>query len=82
MHLVWDEPKRLSNLVKHGFDFADLTEAWFIDASVHPARDNRFMAIGRLGDRTIVVIAAQLGTEAISIVSMRPAKPAERRLVQ
>jgi uncharacterized DUF497 family protein len=27
--IVWDEPKRLANLEKHGLDFADLDEAYF-----------------------------------------------------
>ena len=26
MKIVWDEPKRLANLDKHGLDFADLNE--------------------------------------------------------
>lgn len=25
MKLVWDEPKRIANIEKHGLDFADLT---------------------------------------------------------
>jgi uncharacterized protein (DUF4415 family) len=28
MKIVWDEPKRLANLDKHGLDFADLNEAF------------------------------------------------------
>jgi uncharacterized DUF497 family protein len=29
MKIVWDEPKRLANLDKHGLDFADLNETFF-----------------------------------------------------
>jgi uncharacterized DUF497 family protein len=29
MQIVWDEPKRLANLDKHGLDFADLNETFF-----------------------------------------------------
>jgi uncharacterized DUF497 family protein len=28
MKIVWDEPKRLANLDKHGLDFADLNETF------------------------------------------------------
>ena len=48
MRIVWDEPKRLSNLDKHGFDFADLTEEYFLQAVVVPARGTRLQAIGSL----------------------------------
>ena len=41
MIVVWDEPKRLANLAKHGIDFADIDETFFIDAAIGPARDGR-----------------------------------------
>jgi uncharacterized DUF497 family protein len=34
MKIVWDEPKRLANLDKHGLDFADLNETFFENALV------------------------------------------------
>jgi len=33
MKIVWDEPRRLANLDKHGLDFADLDELFFADDS-------------------------------------------------
>lgn len=81
MKIVWDEPKRLINLNKHGFDFADLTEDFFLTALIQPAKLGRYMAVGKLNDGTIVVIFVTLGTEAISVVSMRPANRNERRLI-
>jgi uncharacterized DUF497 family protein len=36
MKIVWDEPKRLANLDKHGLDFADLNETFFDTALVLP----------------------------------------------
>jgi len=36
MRIVWDEPKRLANLDKHGLDFADLNETFFDSALVLP----------------------------------------------
>ena len=82
MRIVWDEPKRLANLEKHRLDFAALTDEWFANAWVEPARDERFRALGRLDDGLVVVIFAALGTEALSIISMRPASRQERRLIE
>lgn len=76
--IVWDEPKRLTNLAKHGLDFADLTEAFFLAAMVVPAKNGRYMAIGRLADGTVAVVFATLGTEGVSVISMRPASQRER----
>jgi uncharacterized DUF497 family protein len=44
------------------------------------AKHGRFQAIGRLADGTLSVIFATLGTEAMSIISMRPASDKERSL--
>ncbi|GGE16969.1 hypothetical protein GCM10011390_40090 [Aureimonas endophytica] len=81
MRIVWDEPKRRSNLAKHGLDFAALNDEFFAGALIRPGHGNRFLAIGRL-DHILVVAAVfrPLGSEAISIVSMRPASHLERRL--
>ena len=37
MEIVWDEPKRLANLDKHGLDFAELDEIFFEGAVVLPS---------------------------------------------
>ena len=34
MRIVWDEPKRLANLARHGMDFAMLEEEFFENATV------------------------------------------------
>jgi uncharacterized DUF497 family protein len=81
MMIVWDEPKRRSNLAKHGLDFADLDEDFFLDSMVVPARDGRHMAIGRLANGVIAVVFAVLGAEGISVISMRPASRKERSLL-
>lgn len=79
MMITWDEPKRLSNLDKHGLDFSDLTFDFFEGALVRAAKDGRYMAIGYLdGQLVIAVVFSPLGTEALSIISMRPANPKER----
>jgi hypothetical protein len=74
---VWDEPKQLANIDKHGIDFADIGEEFFLSAIVRPANDGRFAAIGYL-DGVIVVIFVQLGSEGVSIISARPASRRER----
>ena len=81
MILVWDEPKRQANIAKHGFDFADLTEDFFLAAYIDAVKDGRHMAIGRLNDGTIAVVYATLGTEGISVISMRRASRSERRKI-
>lgn len=78
MLIVWDEPKRKANLAKHGMDFADLDVEFLLGALVIPAKQGRFKAMGRFADGTIAVIFATLGTEAISLISMRPASKQER----
>ena len=79
--IVWDEPKRQGNLARHGLDFADLDEWFFLDAVTVPAKKNRYMAIGHLNDGTIAVVFAVLGTEGVSVISMRPASRKERNLL-
>lgn len=80
MKIVWDEPKRETNLAKHGMDFADLTLEFFRDAKVGPAKADRFVAVGELDGRMVIaVIFRPLGFEALSVISMRPASTKERR---
>jgi len=79
--IVWDEPKRRSNLACHGLDFADLDEWFFLNAVTVPAQTGRHMAIGRLNDETLAVVFAVLGTEGLSVISMRPASRKERSLL-
>jgi len=80
MKIVWDEPKREANLVKHGIDFADIDEGFFLNALIGDAKHARHFAIGEL-DGVIVVIFATLGTEGLSIISARPASKKERSLL-
>ena len=82
MKIVWDEPKRLANLEKHGLDFADLNETFFDNALVIPSynKSRRWVAVGVSIRGVIVVVFARLGREGISIVSMRPASRSERKL--
>ncbi len=82
--ITWDGPKRLANIASHGIDFAEAERFGWEDAMIvetHQGASDRprFKAIGLLGHRVVVVIFSSLGTEAISVISMRPASPKERR---
>lgn len=78
--IVWDEPKRQANLVKHGIDFAGIGPEFFLSARVVAAKHDRWAAIGYL-EGAIVVIFATLGTEGISIISARSASRKERSIL-
>jgi uncharacterized DUF497 family protein len=80
MIIVWDEPKRLANIDKHGLDFADLTEAFFVDALFLPSRNRRWRGIGTNRNGVICIVLARRGSEGLSIISMRPASKRERKL--
>lgn len=81
MIIVWDEPKRIANLAKHGVDFAEIDETFFLNAMVGPAKLGRWFAIGEL-DGIKIVIFATLGTEGVSIISARPASEKERKMLE
>jgi uncharacterized DUF497 family protein len=80
MKILWDEPKRLANIKKHGLDFADLNETFFDDALVLPSYHKRWRGIGKDTRGVITVVFVTLGTEAVSVISMRPADRYEREL--
>lgn len=82
MKIVWDEPKRKANIAKNGVDFADIGEEFFASALVAPAKTaGRWQAVGRLGNFAVLVIFRPLGSEALSIISARPASRKERKIV-
>lgn len=80
MIITYDETKRRINIERHfGLDFADLGMDFFERATVYPAKNGRLAAIGIFrGQIVIVVIFKPLGSEAISVISMRPASRNER----
>lgn len=78
MKIVWDEAKRLANIDKHGLDFADLDVAFFLDGIIVRARNPRFKAFNTLRDMIACAIFAPLGSEAIAVISLRPASATER----
>ena len=82
MRIVWDEIKRQSNVANHGLDFADLDDGFFSRALVRATYSDRLMAFGEFRSEMIVaVVFRPLGSEAISVISMRPASRRERGLI-
>ena len=82
MEILYDDAKRLSNIEKHGHDFAAIEIDFFEEALVVPAHSDRWKAIGLFRDGTLAVVFATLGSEGISLVSMRAASRNERRLYE
>ena len=75
--IVWDEPKRQKTLAERDLDFAALRPE-FEHALIEPARNNRAKAIGLLREHCFVVVFKLLGSEALSVISMRYASRKER----
>jgi uncharacterized DUF497 family protein len=83
--ITWDEAKRLANLEAHGLDFADAERFPWDDATVREVRpsrhgNRRFQAIAPLDGGFVSIVFSRLGTEGVSVISMRPASDKERKL--
>ena len=85
MLIVYDEAKRLTNLDKHGLDMDDFADGFDFrsavrfDAYISPTGRSRFGLIGWFrGELVVVGIVSPLGSEALSLVSFRPANVKER----
>ena len=79
MQIVWDEVKRQTNLAKHGLDFAELDPEFFAGAIFSPSVEGRSLAVGIFKGLVVAVVFRPLGSEAISVISMRPASRKERK---
>ena len=86
MKIVWDEPKRRSNLATHVASISRTrnhsigTPQSSCPVNAAPDGRQRFRAIGWLGDELVTVVFSPLGTEAISVISVRAASRNERKL--
>jgi len=83
MQFEWDERKRKTNIRKHGFDFRDAVKIFNFPMLV--ASDDRFdygedrwVGVGMLEGRTVVVIFTERGVDTIRIISMMKALTYER----
>ena len=78
MKIIWNERKRQTNLETRGLNFADIKIEFFATSTIVPAKKDRFKAIGHFGGTILTVIFKPVGSEALSIVSMRRASRKER----
>lgn len=84
--IICDESKRLANLAKHGLDFADFEHgfSWdcFLEVKTKPSKTGRkrIILVGMLNAELVVAaIISPLGSQALSLVSLRPASEKERK---
>jgi len=74
MKFEWDDSKNKSNLVKHGFDFADAFRIFNLPMVVElDERDDygedRCIGIGLLDGRVVVVVYTEPDEETVRIIS-------------
>jgi len=84
MKLKWDDQKNQSNVIKHGFDFADAYRIFNLPMIVEfDERENygedRFVAIGLLDGRVVVIVYTEPDEQTIRIISLRKALSYERK---
>jgi uncharacterized protein len=84
MKFQWDEYKQQNNLVKHGFDFRDASRIFNFPMAVElDDRNNygedRYIGIGLLDGRFVVVVYTEPDEETIRIISLRKALSHERK---
>ncbi|MBS0613106.1 MAG: BrnT family toxin [Proteobacteria bacterium] len=87
MTFLWDETKAANNLTKHGLDFRD-AEVVFTSPCIK-YRDDRFdygetryITLGLLGGRVVVIAHAPRGDNGTRIISMRKANSREQKAYQ
>ena len=83
MAYEWDEAKRLTNLKKHGVNFADIDESDWTTAQLstddsEPYGEERIVAVGQFRGRLHVVVCTDRG-QRTRIISFRQADKREVR---
>lgn len=84
MVILVPEPKRAANLLKHGIDLADFEAgfSWdrYLRLTAHPSATGRMREVwlGRMAGRIVAAVVSPLGTEALAVISIRPANERER----
>lgn len=84
MNFEWDERKNQSNLAKHGFDFADAFRIFNQPMVVELDEqddygEERYIGIGLLDGRIVVVVYTEPDLETVRIISLRKSLSHERR---
>jgi uncharacterized protein len=84
MKLEWDEAKRLANIRKHGFDFADASEMFSRPMLVspdtrHDYAETRWLGLGWIkGCLAKIVFVEKDADVVVRIISLRKATSRER----
>ena len=83
MLFEWDEEKRISNLLKHGFDFTDAEtvfegEIVTIDDDRFEYAEQRFVTLGLLNGKVVSIVHTER-REKIRVISIRKASRDEER---
>jgi len=83
MEFEWDERKRKANIRKHGFDFRDAWRVFELPMLVapddrHDYGEDRWVGIGMLNTRVVVLVFTERGEDTIRIISMMKAVTHER----
>jgi len=89
VRILWDAAKSAANRRKHGISFEEVRPLFApaadrleIHDEVHSLREDRFLAIGPVGKRLVVVVFTEPRDNVLRIVSARRATPAETRMFQ
>lgn len=83
MNFEWDEQKNAANIHKHGFDFTDAWEIFESPMLTAPDTredygEERWVGIGFLRERIVVIVFSQRSDELIRVISLRKALKHER----
>ena len=83
MRFEWDEKKNEENIRKHGIDFEDGHEMFELPMLTnidrrHTYGEDRYIGIGFLRQRVVVIVFAQPDDDRIRIISLRKALRHER----
>ena len=87
MDFEWDYDKNQANIRKHGLDFDDAWEIfegpWVIDLDLRiDYGEDRWILIGLLGSRAVVVTFTLRVPQTIRIISLRKASRHERKRLE
>jgi uncharacterized DUF497 family protein len=84
MEIEWDPSKARTNLAKHGVSFSDVEPAFYDEFALsipdqYSEAEERFLLVGRDALGRVVTVCYTYRTDAIRIISARPATKSERR---
>ena len=84
MQFEWDEEKNRVNIRKHGLDIADAWEIFTMPvlAALDDREgygEDRWIGVGMLKSRVVVVVYTERSKGAIRIISLRKAQSYERK---